>query len=203
MKIISLGNACVTRYRIDELNLKRGIGRSTTGFFDWVRTINFSRLLDVLTCKSIDDVLIITSITFDEEKQKMNVHFNEMIATHDLHKGYTDEDVTNFKLKYKRRYGRLIETIKSDEELVFIRFGETFNEEKVKKFESAITNINPGCKYRLISVMSHGEITEALHSATFIEKHIKDYPRMESDGAEDWAYPFVDWTKLFKDVNLL
>jgi hypothetical protein len=64
-----------------------------------------------------------------------------MISHHDLEENYKTEDYNNFIEKYKRRYYRLLDIIKEEKKIFFIRYGLE-NEDLIHDFMNNINKMN-------------------------------------------------------------
>ena len=72
---------------------------------------------------------------------------------HDIPIKYSFNDINDFILKYKRRYNRLIELIKSNKKIYIIR-RDNLSDDKITKFINIINIINPNNNITLILLRS-------------------------------------------------
>lgn len=157
MKIISLssniaGPACGIASSIKKYFYN---GSKQTDMFDYLE-ISLLSIIQVLSLNNNDIELLSYNNTFlPNINNCQSVTFNNfdrMISHHDLKIDYTEEDYINFIDKYKRRYYRLIESIKTENMIFFIRYGE---EDPVQylEFIKCIKTINPLCNFYIINLM--------------------------------------------------
>jgi len=140
------GNACAVRQSITNYSTS-----GETQFFDWL----------VCSMKSINELLEGKPILFEETYEYLNtldttaikfLDFNYLISYHDITK-FTDNSRNEITEKYTRRYKRLINTIKSEKEIYFIRYCKDSNnidEEEIIKFYENIKNINCDLLFKFI-----------------------------------------------------
>ena len=152
MKIISLssdkaGFACAVATSIK----KYFNNNYQTQFFDYLvcslNTIN--NILKINNCDSIINNFEITPIN-DKSCVKFK-NYDNLISYHDLPNPYNMNDYNNFIEKYKRRYFRLLEIIKNEDILYFIRFGYE-NEKDIENFFHIIKYTNINIKVYFINV---------------------------------------------------
>lgn len=154
MKIISLssniaGPACAVA-----LSIKKYYNNDyKTNFFDFLE-VSLLSIIQVLQTKDIDNILRGNNKIILNKDDKNSVFFNnfdKMISHHDLLKIYTDFDYNNLIDKYKRRYERLINSIKEEKIIYFIRYG--FEDSNIiKYFINSINKINPNLEIYFINV---------------------------------------------------
>jgi len=144
VKLISFGSECDVRYQIDKYNRK--YKKSTTietNFFDWLIS-DIDSIIDILT-KDINKILTFPNIRligYKNNKSIMKIlNCNKLISMHDLPIKYSFNHIYEFILKYKRRYDRLIDIIKSNSKIYLIRRDNIPNE-KIKKLMNILDNIN-------------------------------------------------------------
>jgi hypothetical protein len=142
------GNACAVRQSIINYSTK-----SATQFFDWL----------VCSMKSVNELLEGKPILFEETYEYPNalntttirfLNFNCLISHHDINE-FTDNSRNEITEKYTRRYERLINTIKSEKEIYFIRYCKDSNnieEEEIIKFYENIKNINCDLLFKFILI---------------------------------------------------
>jgi hypothetical protein len=199
MVYISLGLACNVKHQIDTHKHK-----IETLFFDWLMT-SFNSVLDILGCRDITDILHINNIICDPNKPVMDNNANIIIKSldfcvsiHDLPIKYTNDDIIEFINKYTRRFNRIIEYIKSDSKIYFIRTGNISNEE-IDAFNKIILNINPKCNYALIIIdvsADNNQNTIIKYENCLILKKIYSPPTIS-----DWTTSFYNWKQIFVDIE--
>ena len=152
MKIISLsagiaGPACAIATSIKKYFYN---GSKQTDMFDYLEI----SLLSIIQILSLNDIsLIDDNNTFSPNINKCQSvtfnNFHKIISHHDLKEDYNTEDYIKFIEKYKRRYYRLIECIKNENKIFFIRYG---NEDLClfEEFIKVVKKINPLCNLYII-----------------------------------------------------
>ena len=204
MKYISIGENCCVKFNIDKY---RGI--IETLFFDWIYS-SMNVVIKILECNNIDNILYFDNIIRDindpyfHENSKMTIKsFNlECFFRHDLPRNYTDNDILDFINKYKRRFHRIIEYIKSNEHICFIRVGYVSYDE-IYNFNEAIKNINPECDFTLVVIDNN----ENNNTELFKQKNLLyfklniDIPSNNDADIWGWTKEFLDWNKIFLDIE--
>lgn len=198
MKYISIGNACPVKYNIDKYR-----GKSETLFFDWLMT-SMNSIIDILGCDNIDNILYFDNIIRDinnpykDENSRIIIKSLDFcVSIHDLPINYTDNDILGFIYKYKRRFNRIIEYIKSNEKICFIRNSYVSNSQ-IDKFIETITKINPNCDFTLVVIHNSKE-----NKATFLNKKnlLYMYLNVDIPTIFDWTYEYLNWEKIFLDIE--
>ena len=149
---ISIGHACNVRFGINSYNEMHQLSQPTH-FFDWLTT-SFDSVIDIINCSDIDEFVNNLYIKPINSSSNENVSFTSVDhceSIHDVKKGYSETDLTNFKCKYIRRHKRLIDTLKnSSNKLFFLRYGVELNETLIDLFLSTIKNMNPQIDFALV-----------------------------------------------------
>jgi len=155
MKIISLssniaGPACGIASSIKRYFYN---GSKQTDMFDYLE-LSLLSIIQVLLLDNIDlisynnsflpNINDCHSVTFN--------NYDRMISHHDLKIDYNEVDYINFIEKYKRRYFRLIESIKTEDIIFFIRYGEE-DTAQLMEFTSIIKKLNPSCDFYIINII--------------------------------------------------
>jgi hypothetical protein len=197
MKYISLGDACSVKYNLDKYK-----GGSETLFFDWLMT-SINSVINILSCDNIKDILYFENIIKDitnssSTHAKISIKsLDYFCSIHDVPTNHTDKDIFDFIDKYTRRFNRIIEYVKSNEDIVFIRNGYINNNE-AEKFIEAIKKINPYCNFTLVIIHNNKENnTEILKQPNLL--HLKlniDLPEHY-----DWTKQYLNWDKIFLDIE--
>lgn len=148
------GNACAVKQSI--------INYSTAGetqFFDWL----------VCSMKSINELLEGKPILFEETyiyPNQLNtttikfLNFDRLISHHDIDK-FTNNSINEITEKYTRRYERLINTIKGEKEINFIRYCKDstyIEEDEIIKFYENIKNINCDLVFKFILISDYDDL---------------------------------------------
>jgi hypothetical protein len=142
MKIISLsynsaGYACSIASSIKKKY------NNITNFFDYL-VVDMKTINDIINLRDLN--LLLNNHNFEDQityKNKTLIwnNFSKMISYHDLVYDFDQEKYNNFKIKYLRRYYRLMNDLYNEKIIFFIRFGKTeYNE--IKEFINNIKNIN-------------------------------------------------------------
>jgi len=197
MKYISIGNACSVKYNIDKYR-----GKSETLFFDWLMT-EMNSVIEILECNNINNILYLENIIRDvnnpyilENSRIVIKSLNHCVSIHDLPRNYTDNDILDFIDKYSRRFNRIVQYIKSNEKLCFIRFGHV-NYDEIYKFIETIKKINANCDFTIVVIDNDKKNnTEILKQNNLL--HIK----LNVDNSEnDWTQQFLNWNNIFLDIE--
>ena len=168
------GNACAIRQSINNYTKNS----NETQFFDWL----------VTSMKSVNQILENTPITFESNYIYPNPlkttsinfkNFDLLISHHDIHE-FNDNSINEITEKYNRRYERLINTIKEQNNINFIRYcknSENIEEEEILIFYKNINNINPNLvfKFILISDDNNLVIPNKLLKDNFIYINLNNY----------------------------
>ena len=136
--LVLLGDSCQINWDIEKLNIDNG----PTGLFEWYLSVKFSDINKIMSKLVKNEQLIMTSQAgfgdvFLDETDIRSAHFGK----------------EKYVEMINRRAGRLINNIKSDEFVIFIRhenIGYVTTQEDVDLFNSYVRQINPNCQYRLL-----------------------------------------------------
>jgi len=151
LNIVSIGSECDVKYQINKyLNINK-----ETDFFDWLITDMVS-VCDILS-KDINTILTFPNIKLIGYKNRNAIvqlkNCNKIISMHDIPINYSFNNIYSFILKYKRRYNRLIELIKSNSKTYFIRRDNPLEKEIIKLMK-ILNIINPNNNITLILLRS-------------------------------------------------
>ena len=151
LNIVSIGSECDVKYQINKyLNINK-----ETDFFDWLITDMVS-VCDILS-KDINTILTFPNIKLIGYKNRNAIvqlkNCNKIISMHDIPINYSFNNIYSFILKYKRRYNRLIELIKSNSKTYFIRRDNPLEKEIIKLMK-ILNIINPNNNITLILYIS-------------------------------------------------
>jgi len=102
------------------------------------------------------------------------------------------DSIDDFVDKYKRRYARLMEIIKSDKKIYFLRFG-AIDELEQQEFIDAVKKVNPNCNFTLVSI----EIQQDTKSITKKE-HYLQIKLTDLKVPDDWTTSYLDWKQIFR-----
>lgn len=195
---ISIGDRCNVKFQIDKHR-----HQIATLFFDRL-FISMHSVIEILRCDNIDDILYFDNIGRDKKEPFTTTNSRIVIksldyctSVHDLPLEYTDNDTVEFINKYKRRFNRIIEHIKSDEKIYFVRNGSVCENDRLE-FNKTIQNINPKCNFALVVIdndtKSANEILKYDH-CLYIKLNIKRLP------SSDWTTSDLDWEKIFLNIE--
>jgi len=216
-KFISLGRYCNVSF-----NIRKYVQpNSATNFFDWQRT-DFKAVIDILNTECIDEIFNIENIVVDDVTYRSHndltltlKNFNEKNLTllfhHDIR--YDDNREINVKLnefidKYKRRFYRLIDIIKNDNEnKIFIcRIFDNFDyENDIKLFDKILRKHNENINY--ILVLLSDDVNEDYYYVRF-ENYLKINIAKYTDFTKntdytDWTSPEIEWEKIFNIIQTI
>jgi hypothetical protein len=170
MKIISLsssiaGPACAVAKSIKKHFYDNNY---QTNMFDYLE-ISLLSILQILYLKDGDiNYLNLNNEIFLNKDDNNSVKFNnfdKIISHHDLKKIYNENDYKNFIDKYIRRYYRLINDIKKEDKIFFIRY-KSENDQLIDKIIEKILLINPLLKIYFI-VVDYNEKDENIYRNYF------------------------------------
>ena len=152
MKIISLssnkaGFACAVATSIK----KYYNNNYQTQMFDYL-VCSLNSINNILKTNNINNIINNLEITPIDDKSCVKFkNYDNLISYHDLLNPYTTSDYNNFIEKYNRRYIRLLEIVKNEDKLYFIRFGHE-DEKDISNFFHIIKYLNMNTKVYFINV---------------------------------------------------
>jgi hypothetical protein len=198
MKYISIGWNCSVKYNIDKY-----IGKSERLFFDWLMT-GMNSVIEILQSNNIKNILYFDNIIRDvndpysgENSRIIIKSLNHCVSIHDFSRNYTDNDILDFIDKYTRRFNRIIQFIKSNEKLCFIRFDHLLNYDEIYKFIETIKNINNNCDFTIVIIDNHTKNNSEIFKQNNL-LHIKlNLDKIEND----WTEQFLNWKNIFSDIE--
>jgi hypothetical protein len=168
------GNACAVRNSI----INYTTTSNETQFFDWL----------VTSMKSVNEILENKPIIFESNYIYPNSlnntsinfkNFDLLISHHDIHE-FNDNSINEITEKYIRRYERLINTIKEEKKINFIRYcknQQNLEEEEIYTFYKNIKNINPNLVFNFILISDYNDlvIPSNLLKDNFIYINLNNY----------------------------
>jgi len=118
---------------------------------------------------------------------------------HDLPLNYTAAQEQAFIDTYIRRYKRLIEIIKEDRPIYFIRDAtdSAVSDEQADQFVAAIKVINPLCRFALIII---GEDKASMQN-NILRLKLSERTPLPTDLA--WRKPQLAWSEIWQITSLL
>lgn len=194
MKIISLasdiaGPACAIATSIKKYFYNNNY---ETNIFDFLE----------ITLKDINKLLDNYDISFVENLHltKNNIHkssvtfnnFDKIISHHDLPEEYNENDLKNFKEKYIRRYNRLFNCIKNEENIFFLRYSNDIDND-ILNFISIIKKINPNLKFTFIHLFYDDTFTNELEYDNYISINFYNYIDLTKTYHEDLFYKTIEF----------
>ena len=168
------GNACAVRQSI----INYTSNSTETHFFDWLIT----------SMKSVNQILENTPIIFESNCIYINSlnntcinfkNFDLLTSYHDIRE-FNDNSINEITEKYIRRYKRLINTIKEQKKINFIRYcknSTNIEEEEILIFYKNIKNINPDLIFNFILISDCNDlvIPNSLLINNFIYINLNNY----------------------------
>jgi hypothetical protein len=168
------GNACAVHESITNYTPTS----NKTLFFDWL----------VTSMKSVNQILENTPIIFETESIRPNTlnttsinfkNFDLLTSHHDIH-DFNDNSINEITNKYIRRYERLINTIKEQTKINFIRYcknQQNLEETEIYTFYKNIKNINPNLLFNFILISDDNDlvIPNDLLKDNFIYINLNNY----------------------------
>lgn len=204
---ISLGRHCDIKYNLDLVRNK-----CETQFFDWLRS-DFKTALHILKMNDIERELLYEDnlIINQFDKSNYGVTFKTLtelnlicLSHHDLIYKETllIEDIKDFIDKYKRRFIRLINLIKSDKKIIFIHRdpNKTVEYDDYNEFKNILQKINPDVNFYLILLREHE------YDYIFIKKDylitINLNKCIQKDTSKDkWKMQKYNWNSIFNIID--
>jgi hypothetical protein len=197
---ISIGTACDVKYNIDKY-----IGSKHTLFFDWLMA-DMTSVNKVIGCENIDKILFFENIIQNIENPIHSNHSRIDIKSlsfcqsiHDIPIVYNSSHINDFISKYKRRFNRIIESIKHDTSVIyFIRKGEITTDEK-NTFINNILKINSNCNFKLVELQNKDTNNSFIKEKHFISVNLENYrikPVSTSWVSNEW-----NWKQIFHDIS--
>ena len=212
MKIISLssniaGPACSIGCCIKKFFYNNNY---KTNFFDYLE-ISFTSILQILRLKDND----INYLSIDENNSFINntnkrtimfSNFDKIYSHHDLNVILTANELNIFFEKYKRRYYRLIEYIKNENIIFFIRYGIE-DESQIYEFIEIIKELNPQLKVYFINIYESNNDNSSIYNKinnldNFIEINYNHHMDKNRIYSKDLFYRLLeyDWNIIYKII---
>ena len=209
MKIISLssnkaGFACAVATSIK----KYYNNNYQTQMFDYL-VCSLNDINNILKTNNDNNIINNLEITPIDNKSCVKFkNYDNLISYHDLLNPYTKSDYNNFIEKYKRRYNRLLEIIKNENILYFIRFGYE-DEKDISNFFHIIKYLNVNLKMYFINVYydkinNDYNYTIINNNCFFIPINFYLFEEKDKIYNEDDYYRTLEynWDNIFKIINL-
>jgi hypothetical protein len=191
---ISIGHNCLPKYQINKY-----IGDAETLFFDWIET-DMSSVISIMNSENLDNILkpenIVLDLKFPTHNKNSRINIlplSKCVSIHDLVLDYTEQDIIDFISKYKRRFERIREHIKTENRIFFLRWGPITPDE-LRMFNTAILNINTKCTFYVVSITESDEDACTITN-NYVE--IRSSTFFSERRAGDWTRSHLNWTKIF------
>lgn len=200
---------------------------SPTNFFDQLRS-DFKCILEILNIENIDDIINIKNIIIDKELYKtensLSITFKNFVNNnltllfhHDIYlDAYNKEELKQpnkelnsilieFINKYKRRYTRLIDLIKSDKKIYFFHSitESNFDYNNTNTFENIIKKINKNTNYVLVLFVKDfvKEPYNYIIFNNYIKINLNNFLIKNQSERNDWKESNYDWKKIFQLIK--
>jgi hypothetical protein len=219
---ISLGRRCDVAHNIKKFNLNNNKFKKTN-FFDWLRC-DFKCMLEILKLKQPNILLNKNNIVIDKElfrvDSNVSITFDNFdkqnltcLSHHDINLHNFEinpkRELTLFIKKYKRRFYRFLDLIKSNNRLVFIYHytGEMpmLNEnEGFYEFKKIILEINKDCNYYFVFIANdlHDKNDYAIMKCNNFIKINKSY-YTDTNIEPTWECHETNWNYIFNILKKL
>jgi len=185
------------------------IDSGPNNFFDSLSTHSMS-CINTIFNNSIDNILISENIIKgglynpntskgNGGNQKIKIYFkllDNALSIHDLYKNSSVRYYNKFLEKYKRKYNRFMDNIRSNEILYFIR-SKKITQCEADVFKNFVYEINPNCTFFLICLAK--DDADNINKE-FITINLKKY---EKSCKYDYDFSNIDWDKLFDYILLI
>ena len=196
LELLSIGPACGVRQNI---NLYYYVNRyqEATFFFDWLLS-QFDDVLKLLDIDNIDDILNIDSFVYKKDQGTVFTKLsNNVISVHDkINETSEKESYIALVEKYKRRYVRFINRIKTSTDTVFIYQGDV-TIEQLNSFFQKLDLIHPNNNFRLMLV-GDGPCKIDLHPrSTYVNRLLFRRPGVP----ESWEQYEYDWIRMIQTME--
>lgn len=136
------------------------LGKGETHFFDWL----------VCSLKSVNEVIEGKTIQFEDKyiyPNNLNTvsinfkNFDLLTSHHDIQVFNKKDSLSDITQKYNRRHSRLLEIIKNNKLIKFIRYckkTEDIEELQIHKFYKNIENVNPTLEFYFLLISDNKNI---------------------------------------------
>jgi hypothetical protein len=192
-------NACAVRQSIINYSKQQ----NETYFFDWL----------VVSMKSVNQVLENTPIIFESNyiyPNPLNTtsinfkNFDLLTSHHDIHE-FNENSINEITEKYTRRYKNLINTIKEQNKITFIRYcknQQNIEEEEILRFYKNINKINPNLLFNFILISDYDRLiipNNLLHD-NFIYINLNNYIDHDVLNEENEYFKIIKKYKCIFDI---
>lgn len=205
----NVGYACGIKDAINNY-----FGKTQTQFFDWL----------ICSMKGINQVLqgekfmFNTKYSYPNSDNATTIFFSDfdlLISYHDVVQP-TKENLSEINEKYKRRYARIIDTIKSEKEIYFLRYCNGQNdldESEIHTFYNNINKLNDTLEFYFVLITINNIIdipSSLLFRRNFLHinliknnKIINDETINGETNVQQFTYPQIInmYSNVFKIIN--
>lgn len=192
INIISLGSECDVCYQIAKYYKSSGI--RITHFFDWLIS-DMNSIINILS-NEIGTILIPSNIKQIGEKGNNIIlifrNCGKLISMHDVPLKYSINDIFEFISKYKRRYFRFMNILKSKDKTYLIR-RDNPKDEKINELLLVLNKINTNNNIYLIFLRT--DIT----SHIIYNKRVifLNFNKFKLNNKQDWQRNNYAWNLIF------
>lgn len=199
---ISLGQQCGVAYNLEKFGYKE-----ETLPFDWIRTPNFSTIVNLIE-NNFRDFLNPKLLSYNENDDIKYYFKNKLTKCEFVHE-CEEENFTNIEKKYKRRIERFYDKIKSNNRIVFIRDIYRHNYSKnyidansLISFNNIIKQINPELEYVFIIIYKDDIIPNKIISS--LKEKIPSNIQFIKDVSygRHWKREQINWKQIFDSALL-
>lgn len=206
MKIISLsssmaGSACAIATSIKKYFYNNNM---ITSMFDYLE-ISLESINQILNISNneIENYLRTNNeiyLNWDNNNSVLFKNFDKIISHHDLPNNYSQNDYDKLIEKYIRRYNRLINDIKYEDIIFFIRYGDD-NIESIEYFINIIKKINPTLDFYYINVNYDENENKYINNNLYNYVNFYDYIDINKKYNEDLFYKTTEYNwKIVYDI---
>lgn len=154
-------------------------------------------VIELFDCNNIESIFYSDNLVRDDsfhEKKTSSIRIQSLdyyYSIHDIPKNYTKNDIIQFIKKYKRRMNRILQYIKSNEKLCFLRYGgDGITNNQVDRFIKGIKKINPKCNFTLVIITNKENIN------LLKKKHLLTIPlNIDIPKNTNWKLQYLNWDK--------
>ena len=177
-----------------------------TNYFDYL-VVSLKSINQLLNLEKNDinhlDKNIKISDNITDKKTVEFLNFDNMISYHDLKKNYNEKDLINIIDKYKRRYYRLLNYIKNEKIIYFMRYGDE-NINDIIEFNNNISKINPKLIFFFVNLIYQENMIRNNNDLNnYLLINFYDINNKNIEYEEDLFYKTLqfNWIKIFEIIN--
>ena len=192
INVISLGSECDVSYQIAK-NFQY-LGIRITHFFDWLIS-DMDSVINLLS-NEIGNILIPSNIKQIGSKGNNVIlifrNCSKLISMHDVPLKYSSNDIFDFICKYKRRYFRFMQLIRSNKKTYFIR-RDNASDENINKLLDVFNKINKINNIFLIFLR-----TDIINHEIYNKRVIfLNFNKFKLNDNDDWQRNNYAWNLIF------